>query len=124
MTDQTAISFASLNVPEEGVVAVLAEEGPKLAPAAKGLDKTSKGLLSRAANISGFKGKKETTVDLLAPSGFKFSRLVLVGLGKTADYGSEDWLNLGGTLRGLLTGREGPTAHIVVEGIGDRKTHV
>ncbi|MGB3021530.1 MAG: M17 family peptidase N-terminal domain-containing protein, partial [Methyloceanibacter sp.] len=69
MTDQTAISFASLNVPEEGVVAVLAEEGPKLAPAAKGLDKTSKGLLSRAANISGFKGKKETTVDLLAPSG-------------------------------------------------------
>ncbi len=118
MTDQTAISFAGLDVPEEGVVAVLAEEGPKLAPAAKGLDKTSKGLLSRAVNISGFKGKKETTVDLLAPSDFKFSRLVLVGLGKTGDYGSEDWLNLGGTLRGLLTGREGPAAHIVVEGIG------
>ena len=118
MTDQTTISFASLNVPEEGVVVVLAEEGPKLTPAAKDFDKTSKGLLSRALNITGFKGKKETTVDLLAPSGFKFSRLVLVGAGKAADYGTEDWLNLGGMVRGLLTGKEGPTAHIVVEGTG------
>jgi leucyl aminopeptidase len=120
--DQAAISFADLNVPEEGVVAVLAEEGPKLSPVAKDLDKTSKGLLSRAVDISGFKGKKETTVDLLAPAGLKFSRLVIVGAGKAADYGSEDWLNLGGAVRGLLTGKEGPTAHIVLAGAGSAVT--
>ncbi len=118
MTDQAAISFANLNVPEEGVIAVVAEEGPKLPPVAKDLDKTSKGLVSRGVEISGFKGKKETTVDLLAPSGLNVSRLVVVGAGKTAEYGSEDWLNLGGAVRGLLTGKEGPTAHIVVEGAG------
>ncbi len=118
MSDQTTITFATLNLPQEGVAVVLADEGPKLAPAAKELDKASKGLLSRAATISGFKGKKDTTVDLLAPAGLKFGRLVLMGTGKTADYTAEDWLNLGGTVRGLLTGKEGPNAHIVLDGGG------
>ena len=118
MSDQTTISFANLSLPQEGVAVVLAEEGPKLAPAAKELDKASKGLLSRAATISGFKGRKDTTVDLLAPAGLKFARLVLMGTGKTADYTAEDWLNLGGTVRGLLTGKEGPNAHIVLDGGG------
>ena len=118
MSEQTTISFANLNVPQEGVVVVFAEDGPKLTPAAKDLDKTSKGLLSRAAEISGFKGKKETSVDLLAPSELKFSRLVMVGMDKTGDYGAEDWLNLGGTVRGLLTGKEAPTAHIVLDAVG------
>jgi leucyl aminopeptidase len=118
VSDQTTISFANLSLPQEGVAVVLAEEGPKLTPAAKDLDKASKGLLSRAADISGFKGKKDSTVDLLAPAGLQFSRLVLLGVGKTADYSAEDWLNLGGTVRGLLTGKEGPTAHIVLDGAG------
>src|SRR2546425_1004807 len=118
VSDQTTISFASLNVPEEGVVVVFAEEGPKLTPGAKDLDKKAKGLLARAAEISGFKGKKETSVDLLAPAGLKFSRLVMVGTDKPGSYRAEDWLNLGGTVRGQLTGKEGPTAHIVVEAVG------
>jgi leucyl aminopeptidase len=118
VSDQTTISFANLSLPQEGVAVVLAEEGPKLAPSAKELDKASKGLLSRAAAISGFKGKRDTTVDLLAPAGMKFARLVLMGTGKTADYTAEDWLNLGGTVRGLLTGKEGPSAHIVLDGAG------
>ena len=118
MSDQTTITFATLSLPQEGVAVVLADEGPKLAPAAKELDKASRGLLSRAATISGFKGKKDTTVDLLAPAGLKFGRLVLLGTGKTADYTAEDWLNLGGAVRGLLTGKEGPNAHIVLDGGG------
>lgn len=116
MSDQATISFANLKLPEEGVGVVLAEEGPKLTPAAKDLDKRSKGLLLRAAEISGFKGKKESCVDLLAPSGLKFSRLVLVGTGKQADFAAEDWLNLGGIVRGMLNGKEGPVAHIVIDG--------
>ena len=41
-----------------------------------------------------------------------------MGTGKTADYTAEDWLNLGGTVRGFLTGKEGPNAHIVLDGGG------
>ena len=116
MSDQTTISFANLKLPEEGVGVVLAEEGPKLGPAAKDLDKRSKGLLTRAAEIAGFKGKKESSVDLLAPAGLNLSRLVLVGTGKQADFTAEDWLNLGGVVRGMLSGKEGPVAHIVIDG--------
>ena len=115
VSDQTALSFASKTAPADGVVVVFAEEGPKLTPTAQDLDKKSKGLLSRAAEITGFKGKKEQTVDLLAPQGLKFARLVLVGLDKTSAYSPEDWLNLGGAVRGMLSGKEAPAAHIFLE---------
>ncbi len=118
VTDQTALSFASKTAPADGVVVVFAEEGPKLTPTAQDLDKKSKGLLSRAAEITGFKGKKEQTVDLLAPQGLKFARLVLVGMDKASAYSPEDWLNLGGAVRGMLSGKEAPAAHVFLEMAG------
>ena len=74
VTDQTTLSFASGTAPADGVAVVFAEEGPRLTPAAKDLDKKSKGLLSQAIGITGFKGKKEQTVDLIAPPGTRNSR--------------------------------------------------
>jgi leucyl aminopeptidase len=115
VSDQTALSFASKTAPADGVIVVFAEEGAKLTPSAQDLDKKSKGLLSRAIEITGFKGKKEQTADLLAPQGLKFPRIVLQGLGKASSYEPEDWLNLGGIVRGLLSGKEGPTAHVFLE---------
>ena len=116
--DQTAVNFASKTAAADGVVVVFAEEGPQLTPTARDLDKKSKGLLSRAAEITGFKGKKEQTVDLLAPQGLKFARLVVVGLDKPSSYSAEDWLNLGGLVRGLLSGKEAPAAHVFLETSG------
>ena len=118
MSDQTILSFASKTAPAEGVVVVFAEEGGKLGRAAKDLDKKSKGLLSKAADITGFKGKKEQTVDLIAPQGLKYARLVLVGMDKASAFDTEDWLNLGGTVRGLLSGKEAPAAHVFLEAEG------
>ena len=115
VTDQTALSFASKTAPADGVAVVFAEEGPRLSAAAEDLDKKSKGLLSKAVEITGFKGKKEQTVDLIAPQGLKFARVVLVGMDKPGSYEPEDWLNLGGTVRGLLSGKEAPAAHIFLE---------
>ncbi len=115
MTDQTALSFASKTAAGDGVAVVFAEEGPKLTPAAQDLDKETKGLLSKAAQITAFKGKKGATVDVLAPQGVKYSRIVMMGLGKPASFSHEDWLNLGGTVRGQLTGREGGSAHVYLE---------
>ena len=115
MSDQAAISFVPLDPPTDGIVALFAEEGPKLTPIAKTIDKSSKGLLSRAAEISGFKGKKDSVLDLIAPSGLKFARLVLVGMDKPGNYREEDWLNLGGSVRAQFTGREGDTVHIILD---------
>jgi len=115
LTDLTSLSFASKTAAGDGVAVVFAEEGPKLSPAAQDLDKKTKGILTKAVQITTFKGKKGTTVDVLAPQGVKFSRIVLVGLGKPASFGHEDWLNLGGTVRGQLTGQEGAAAHVYLE---------
>ncbi|HEU4476849.1 MAG TPA: leucyl aminopeptidase [Methyloceanibacter sp.] len=115
MSDQISLSFAGKTAPAEGVVVVFAEEGRKLTPAAQDLDKKTKGLLSKAAEITGFKGKKDQSVDLIAPQGLKFARVVLVGLEKPGAYSAEDWLNLGGMVRGLLSGKEALSAHIFLE---------
>jgi leucyl aminopeptidase len=118
VTDQTALSFASKSAPADGVAVVFAEEGRKLTPTALDLDKKAKGLLSKAADITGFKGKKEQTVDLIAPQGLKFARMVIVGTDKPGSYSAEDWLNLGGVVRGLLSGKEAPSAHVFLETTG------
>jgi len=118
LSDQTNVSFVSRTAPAEGVVVMFAEEGPKLSPTAQDLDKKSKGLLSKAANITGFRGKKEQSVDLIAPQGVKFARLVLVGMGKADSYSTEDWLNLGGMVRGVLGGKEASSAHIFLDVTG------
>ncbi len=122
MSDQTALSFATRSAPADGVAVVFAGEGPKLTHAAQDLDKKSKGLLAKAAEITGFKGKKDQLVDLIAPQGLKFARVVLAGIDKTASFGQEDWLNLGGSVRGLLTGKEAPTAHVFLESADGKVT--
>jgi len=71
VSDQTAFSFASRTAPADGVAVVFAEEGRKLAATARELDKKSKGVLSKAAEITGFKGKKEEIVS--QPSGISFA---------------------------------------------------
>jgi leucyl aminopeptidase len=115
MSNQTDLSFATRSAPADGVAVVFAGEGPKLTQAAQDLDKKSQGMLARAAEITGFKGKKDQIVDLIAPQGLKFARVVLAGIDKTSSFGQEDWLNLGGSVRGFLTGKEAPAAHIFLE---------
>jgi leucyl aminopeptidase len=115
VSDQATVSFANKTAPAEGVAVVFAGEGGKLSQTALNFDKKSKDQLTRAADITGFKGKKDQSVDLIAPQGLKLARLVLVGVGKANAYSPEEWLNLGGTVRGLLGGKETPAAHIFLD---------
>ncbi len=117
MSDQTTLSFVARSAPADGVAVVFAGEGGSLTPSAQDLDKKSKGLLAKAAEITGFKGKKDQSVDLVAPQGLKFTRVILAGTNKTASFGQEDWLNLGGSVRGLLSGKEAPAVHIFLESV-------
>src|SRR4029078_3839472 len=115
VTDQTTLSFASQTAPADGVAVVFAEEGPRLSAAAQDLDKKSKGLLTKGIGITGFKGKKEQTVDLIAPQGLKLGGVVVWGLNRPVSYEPEDWVSLGGTVRGLISGKEAPAAHVYLE---------
>ena len=117
MTDALRVSFETLKAPESGVAVVLATSGPKLLATAKELDETSKGALSRAVKLSGFKGDSKGAVDLLVPSGLALSRLLIKGVGRPGDQQESDWFGIGGAIRGKLTGRESNTATIVIDSL-------
>ena len=105
MSEQANLSFASRTAPAEGVVVVFAEEGRKLSQSAEDLDKRSKGLLSKAADITGFKGKKEQVVDLLA-------RLVEQSLVLATDVGNDQRYRLLETIRQYAAERLGETRDV------------
>ncbi|UPT61374.1 MAG: leucyl aminopeptidase [Hyphomonadaceae bacterium JAD_PAG50586_4] len=76
------------------VVAVMAGEGGELFGAGKALDSASGGRIAKAMKAAGFKGGAGQVVDVLAPDGVDFSRVLVIGVGKAeaADgMGVERW---------------------------------
>jgi leucyl aminopeptidase len=94
MSTRPAISFARLATPKKGSVVVLAGADGKLSEAARACDPAN--VLSRAAPLVGFKGKLATLVDVLAPEGHGYDRLVAVGTGKASELNEQAWLKIGG----------------------------
>ena len=79
------LSFVAPKAVGSGAWVVAAAEGNKLLPAAIEADKAVGGALGRAAGANRFTGKSGQMLELLAPSGVKASRILVVGLGKAAD---------------------------------------
>jgi leucyl aminopeptidase len=97
------IAFASIDAEPSGTVIVMAGENARLAPTAAKLDNASAGVLTRAAGIAKFKGKKKTAVSLLAPAGLDaIERLVVVGTDGSDAEASQGWIDLGGFIRGKI----------------------
>jgi leucyl aminopeptidase len=64
------------------VVAVMAGEGGEFLAAAKALDTSAGGRLTKAAKAARFTGGAGQVVDVLAPDGVDFARVLIIGLGK------------------------------------------
>jgi leucyl aminopeptidase len=64
------------------VVAVMASDGGELTDAAKTLDAASGGRIAKAAKAAHFKGGAGQIVDILAPDGVDFARVLVIGVGK------------------------------------------
>ncbi len=75
------ISFSPTVTEESGALALFALEGGKLGPQASHYNKASGGALEKAFKGSDFSGKAGQVVEILAPSGLGFSRIVVFGLG-------------------------------------------
>jgi leucyl aminopeptidase len=101
MTDFANISFAKPGrTPPAGTVVALVGEDLVLGPGARALGMET--IVRRAAAVGDFKGKSRTTLDLLAPAGTEFDRLILVGTGKADEIAEKDWISLGGAAMGAL----------------------
>jgi leucyl aminopeptidase len=64
------------------VVAVMASEGGELLEAGKALDSASGGRIGKAVKATRFTGAAGQTVDILAPEGVDFARVLVIGVGK------------------------------------------
>jgi leucyl aminopeptidase len=80
------ISFVAPSLTETGAVVVGVAEGGALSGPAVGLDKATGGALTRALATNRFSGKAGQLLDIVAPSGVKASRILLVGIGKPSAF--------------------------------------
>ncbi|MHB8287319.1 MAG: leucyl aminopeptidase [Caulobacteraceae bacterium] len=70
---------------QAAVLAVFAQEEAPLSGAAQTLDQAVGGALTRATAAGRFKAAKGQTIDLVAPAGVDYARVLLVGVGQTLD---------------------------------------
>jgi leucyl aminopeptidase len=88
------ISFTS-QMPAEGELAILARLAGDFAAAGASVA-DPQNVIARAEKTSAFSGKSLATLDILAPHGSGFERLVVLGLGKPDKLNAHSWLKAGG----------------------------
>jgi leucyl aminopeptidase len=119
------IAFAKASLPTSGALVLFAaatgEDADAGTPALAGLaaeaDAATDGAISRALAAGEFKGKKGAALTILSPGGSRapFSRVVVVGLGKMADFNAKAAEEAGGHAAVALA-RE-ISASVVVSGL-------
>ncbi len=119
--DRLEITFASLKEKRAEVLGLVVGEGPQFPPIAKQLDDDGDGVLSRAVEAAAFKAKAKSSVEILAPTGLKEKRVVLIGSGDAEGAEENDWVMLGGVVGSKLGAANAKTASLVVEIDGEAK---
>ncbi|TYC63339.1 leucyl aminopeptidase [Rhodobacterales bacterium] len=116
MTRLSKVSFSKLAAPGKGVSVVLAGTDLALGPIAGEVASKLEGGLERAAGIAGFKGKKKSMMNLIAPGGTGLDRLIAFGIGGPDELQLEDWRAFGGAVLAELQKSKTETATVVLEG--------
>jgi leucyl aminopeptidase len=95
MSNRPSIAFAKIATPKKGTVIVLSGEGDGLGDAAGACDPSS--VLKRAGEVAQFKGSLASTLEVLAPAGADYDRLVAIGTGKVKELNEDSWRRIGGS---------------------------
>ena len=94
MTDAPKLGFTPF-ARLRGVLIVFCGENLKFGSATQRALSPTGDLIRRAAAAERFTGKNGSTLDIVAPSGLKSPRLVVVGTGKDSELKRRDLLKLG-----------------------------
>ena len=108
------ITFTNLNLPKSGVLILLLPDGAGLSGQAAAADSRCDGQIARAIKAAGFKGPRDSTLDLVAPGG-GFNRIVLFGLGDPATLLPLDIEMLGGAIAGVLQAVKAESASVAID---------
>jgi leucyl aminopeptidase len=96
------ISFAQLDLPKSGALALTVASGRTLGPVGRDIDQRSGGALSRAMEAARFNGKAEETLALFAVGDLTVSRLLLVGTGPVAELAAGSAQGIGAAVYAAL----------------------
>lgn len=94
----TIKSNTNANMPKKGAIILGVMEGKKMLATTKDLDQKSKKSLAKAMDVSNFTGGFEKKLNIVAPAGLPYSRVVLVGMGKPSDLTATKLEKLGGLI--------------------------
>jgi leucyl aminopeptidase len=111
--------FAAPSLPQSGTLLLLAGEGPALAPLGQEADKASGGHVARAMAAAKFEGKKDQSIEVIAPGDTKLDRIIVLGAGDIGKLQPRDLELLGGTAAGLLQSAKATEAAVAAELPGD-----
>ena len=95
------ITFTEPALPKSGAIVLGIGQGRKLGAAAKEIDKASGGAISRALEVSSFEGKAKQLLEIVAPAGVPYSRILLAGTGDKL--GEREQADLGGRVLARLS---------------------
>ena len=115
MSERLAIEFAPFKALLQPVAALLCAEKLALGPQTRSVNSKANGVVLKAAEAAGFKGKAKTSFELLAPDGLDVSRLIVVGTGQPDQAKEADWVNLGGYLYAQIAARKTEAASILAD---------
>jgi len=102
MSDAVKVGFVPFSAALNGILVAFCDETLKLGPTTRKMHGKAVDLVRRAAAANQFKGKSGSILDILAPEGIKIQRLIIVGVGKSAEIKDKDLLKFGGALAGKL----------------------
>jgi len=114
MSGALKLGFSPFAAPKSGVLVVFCNSELSMGEATRRLLGSARDAVRKAAIADRFTGKSGSALELVAPAGLKASRLIVIGLGKTADRADDksekgkprDFVKLGGSAFGRVPGRE------------------
>ena len=96
------ITFAKPSYPPTGAYVILAWEETSANRAVEVLNRKTRGTLKRAMASENFTGKNGTALTLLAPTGLRADRIILIGAGKIKDFNVREAQSAGGQILSKL----------------------
>ena len=109
----SGVAGASKDRAERGALVVFVGSDLKPGPESSRILGPAGVLIEVAAATAQFKGKLRTALDILAPAGLDYGRLLVIGIDSDKDLVEHDFVTLGGFVMGKL--REGGKATVLCE---------
>ncbi|PKR91215.1 leucyl aminopeptidase [Pleomorphomonas diazotrophica] len=116
------LSFSKTLEADAPVLVVFVDPDNKAGPMGSAVLEQLAGGLDRAVAATGFSGKPGSFLDILAPAGLSAGRLILVGVGPTAEFDDKAALKLGGQVYGKLKEIKAKAASVILETTGGTLT--